>query len=146
VCIAGTDARSSCWNQWTSGLDGVTMCLAQNGAHIWEGFEYRLFFSRDETRYLLIRHSMAAASMFGNRTSVFLGVGVLVAADSQSTSSSGYRGLPLGPLIRFYLPLLSSSDNYFILLSKVPSLMRKRVCSLQCNHLLVPITILYRLI
>jgi hypothetical protein len=31
---------------------------------------------------------------------------------------------------RFYLPLLSSSDNYFIILSKAPSLTRKRVCSL----------------
>jgi hypothetical protein len=55
-------------------------------------------------------------------------------------------GLPLGPLTRFYLALLSSSDNYLILLSKAPSLTRKRVCSLQCNHSLVPITILYRLI
>jgi hypothetical protein len=46
-------------------------------------------------------------------------------------------GLPLGPMTRFYLVLLSSSDNYFILLSKVPFLTRKRVCSLQCNHSLV---------
>jgi hypothetical protein len=43
-------------------------------------------------------------------------------------------GLPLGPLTRFYLALHSSSDNYLILLSKAPSLTRKRVCSLQCNH------------
>jgi hypothetical protein len=46
-------------------------------------------------------------------------------------------GLPLGPLARFYLPLLSSVDKYFILLSKAPSLTRKQVCSLQCNHSLV---------
>jgi hypothetical protein len=46
-------------------------------------------------------------------------------------------GLPLGPLTTFYLVLLSSSDNYFILLSKASSLTRKRVCSLQCNHSLV---------
>jgi hypothetical protein len=46
-------------------------------------------------------------------------------------------GLPLGPLTRFYIALFSSSDNYFIFLSKAPSLMRKRVCSLQCNHSLV---------
>jgi hypothetical protein len=46
-------------------------------------------------------------------------------------------GLPLGPLTRFYLALLSSSDNYFILLFKASSLTRKRVCSLQCNHSLV---------
>jgi hypothetical protein len=46
-------------------------------------------------------------------------------------------GLPLGPLTRFYLVLLSSSDNYFILLSKASSLTRKRVCRLQCNHSLV---------
>jgi hypothetical protein len=44
-------------------------------------------------------------------------------------------GLPLGPLTRFYLAF--SSDNYFILCSKAPSLTRKRVCSLQCNHSLV---------
>jgi hypothetical protein len=43
----------------------------------------------------------------------------------------------LGPLTRFYLALLSSSDNYFILLSKAPSLTRKRVCSSQCCHSLV---------
>jgi hypothetical protein len=43
-------------------------------------------------------------------------------------------GLPLGPLTRFYLALLFSSDNYFILLSKAPSLTRKGACSLQCNH------------
>jgi hypothetical protein len=55
-------------------------------------------------------------------------------------------GLPMGPLTRFYLALLFSSDNYLILLSKASSLTRKRVCSLHCNHSLVPITILYRLI
>jgi hypothetical protein len=44
-------------------------------------------------------------------------------------------GLSLGPLTRFYLALLSSSDIYFILLSKAPSLTRKRVCSLQCKSL-----------
>jgi hypothetical protein len=46
-------------------------------------------------------------------------------------------GLPLRPLTRFYLALLSSSDNYFILLSKALSLTRKQVCSLQCSHSLV---------
>jgi hypothetical protein len=46
-------------------------------------------------------------------------------------------GLPLGPLTRFYLALLFSADNYFILLPKASSLTRKRVCSLQCNHSLV---------
>jgi hypothetical protein len=55
-------------------------------------------------------------------------------------------GLPLGPLTRFYLALLFSSDSYFILLSKASSLTRKRVCSLHCNHSLVPITVLYHLI
>jgi hypothetical protein len=55
-------------------------------------------------------------------------------------------GLPLGPLTRFYLALLFSSDKYLILLSKASSLTRKRVCSLQWNHSLVPITTLYRLI
>jgi hypothetical protein len=43
-------------------------------------------------------------------------------------------GLPLGPLTTFYLALLSSSDNYLILLSKASSQTRKRVCNLQCNH------------
>jgi hypothetical protein len=46
-------------------------------------------------------------------------------------------GLPLRHLTRFYLALFSSSDSYFILLSKPPSLTRKRVCSLQCNRSLV---------
>jgi hypothetical protein len=55
-------------------------------------------------------------------------------------------GLPLGPFTRFYLALLFSADNYLILLSKASSLTRKRVCSLQWNHSLVPITILYCLI
>jgi hypothetical protein len=45
-------------------------------------------------------------------------------------------GLHLGPLTRFYLALLSTSDNYFILLSKASSLTRKRVCSFQCIILL----------
>jgi hypothetical protein len=46
-------------------------------------------------------------------------------------------GLPLGPLTRFYLSLLFSSDNYLILLSMASSLTRKRVCSLQCVHSMV---------
>jgi hypothetical protein len=66
--------------------------------------------------------------------------------DSWSWSSCGRQsvdqfvwvsGLPLGPLPRFYLALLSSSENYFILLWNTPSLTRKRVCSVQCNHSLV---------
>jgi hypothetical protein len=55
-------------------------------------------------------------------------------------------GLHLGPLTRFYFALLLSADNYLILVSKASSLTRKRICSLQCNHSLVPITIFYRLI
>jgi hypothetical protein len=47
-----------------------------------------------------------------------IGVGVLV-ADSQSTSKSGYRALPLGPLTRVYFALLSL-DNYVVLLSMRP--------------------------
>jgi hypothetical protein len=46
-------------------------------------------------------------------------------------------GLPLGPITRFYLSLIFSSDNYCILLSMASSLTRKRVCSLECNHSLV---------
>jgi hypothetical protein len=38
------------------------------------------------------------------------------------------------------------ADNYLIILPKESSLMRRRVCSLQWNHSLVPITILYCLI
>jgi hypothetical protein len=49
-------------------------------------------------------------------------------------------------LTRFYLALLFSSDNYLILLSKASSLTRKRVCSLQRNHSLAPITIFSRLV
>jgi hypothetical protein len=44
-------------------------------------------------------------------------------------------GPPFGTLDQILS--FSSSDNYFILLSKAPSLTRKRVCSLQCNHSLV---------
>jgi hypothetical protein len=69
------------------------------------------------------------------------GVGVLLAADQFVWVS----GLPLGPLTRFYL-VLFSADNYLIILPKASSLTRKRVCSLQWDHSLVPITILYRLI
>jgi hypothetical protein len=65
------------------------------------------------------------------------GVGVLLAADSQSTSSSGYRASLWDPWPDFYLALLTSTDSYYFLLSKASSLTRKRVCSLQCNHSLV---------
>jgi hypothetical protein len=41
----------------------------------------------------------------------------------------------LDQILAFFF--LSSSDNYFVLLSKEPSLTRKRVCGLQCNHSLV---------
>jgi hypothetical protein len=54
-------------------------------------------------------------------------------------------GLPMGPLTRFYL-VLFSADNYLIILNKASSLTRRRVCSLQWNHSLVQITILYWLI
>jgi hypothetical protein len=55
-------------------------------------------------------------------------------------------GLLLGPLTKFYLTLLFSADNYLIILPKPSSLTRRRVCSLQCNHSLVPITILYHVL
>jgi hypothetical protein len=78
---------------------------------------------------------------------------VLLAAESQSTSVSGYRASFWDPwpdcILLFFLRL---TINFFLLL-KAPSLTRKRVCSLQFNHSLVrlltpnsPITILYRLI
>jgi hypothetical protein len=50
---------------------------------------------------------------------------------------SGYRASLWDPWPDFYLALLTSSDNYFFLLSKAPSLTRKWVCRLQCNHLLI---------
>jgi hypothetical protein len=76
-----------------------------------------------------------------------VGVEVLIAADSQSVDQFVWvSGLPLGPLTRFYLVLLFLAGNYLIILSKASSLTRKRVCSLQWNHSLVPISILYCLI
>jgi hypothetical protein len=75
--------------------------------------------------------------VFRTKSHYGVGVGVHLAADSQSTSFIWVSGLPLGPLTRFYLALLFSADNYFILLSKAPYLTRKRGCSLQCNHSLV---------
>jgi hypothetical protein len=42
--------------------------------------------------------------------------------------------LPLGTMARFYTSLLFSFDNYFVVLSRAPSLRRGRVCSLQCNR------------
>jgi hypothetical protein len=72
------------------------------------------------------------------------GVGVL-AADRQSTSS-GYRASLWDPWPDFILLFFFRPDKYLILLSKASSLTRKRVCRLQCNHSLVPITILYSLI
>jgi hypothetical protein len=55
-------------------------------------------------------------------------------------------GPPFGTLDQILSWSSFLSDNYFILLSKASSLTIKRVCSWQCNHSLVPITILYRLI
>jgi hypothetical protein len=46
-----------------------------------------------------------------------VGVGVLLAADGQSTSR--VSGLPLGPLTRVYFALLSL-DNYVVLFSMRP--------------------------
>jgi hypothetical protein len=46
-------------------------------------------------------------------------------------------GPPFGTLDQILSCSFFSSDNYFILRSKAPSLTRKRVCSLQCNHSLV---------
>jgi hypothetical protein len=58
-----------------------------------------------------------------------IGVGVLLCSRQSIDQCVWVSGLPLGPLTRFYLALLTSSDNYFFLLSKAPSLTRKRVCS-----------------
>jgi hypothetical protein len=46
-------------------------------------------------------------------------------------------GPPFGTLDQILSCSSFSSDNYFILCLKAPSLTRKRVCSLQCNHSLV---------
>jgi hypothetical protein len=45
-------------------------------------------------------------------------------------------GSPLGPMTRFY-PYPFFSDNCFVVLPRVPSLTRGRVCNLQCNPWLV---------
>jgi hypothetical protein len=46
-------------------------------------------------------------------------------------------GPPFGTLGQILSCSSFSSDNYFVLRSKAPSLTRKRVCSLQSNHSLV---------
>jgi hypothetical protein len=46
-------------------------------------------------------------------------------------------GPPFGTLDQILSCSSFSSDNYFILRSKAPSLTRKRVCILQCSHSLV---------
>jgi hypothetical protein len=61
------------------------------------------------------------------------GVGVRLAADSQSTSSSWYRAPLWGTRTRFYL--FFSFDSCFIVLPRALSLTRGRVCNLQCNRL-----------
>jgi hypothetical protein len=66
-----------------------------------------------------------------------VGVGVLLAADSQSTSASGYRASLWDPWPDFTLLFLLRLTITFFLLSKAPSLKTKRVCSLQCDHSLV---------
>jgi hypothetical protein len=43
-------------------------------------------------------------------------------------------GPPFGTLDQILTCSSFSSDSYFILHSKAPSLTRKQVCSLQCNH------------
>jgi hypothetical protein len=78
--------------------------------------------------------------------STVVGVGVLIATDSQSTSLSGYRASLWDPRPDFILFFFFSVDKYLIILSMASSLTRKRVCILQWNHPLVPITILYFLI
>jgi hypothetical protein len=66
-----------------------------------------------------------------------VGVGVLLAAYSQSTSSSGYQASLWDPWPDFILLFFLRLTITFFFLSKAPSLTRKRVCSLQCNHSLV---------
>jgi hypothetical protein len=46
-------------------------------------------------------------------------------------------GLSLGLMTRCYLSLLFSYENYFVVVPRVPSLTRGRVCSLQYNRWLV---------
>jgi hypothetical protein len=102
---------------------------------------YTILYKTEKSGVLILWH---VDSLVGNDREISnytiastVGVGVLLAADSQSTSASGYRASLWDPWPDFYLALLTSSDNYFFLFSKAPSLMRKRVCSLQCNHSLV---------
>jgi hypothetical protein len=65
-----------------------------------------------------------------------IGVGVRLAADGQSTSSSWYRASLWVPWPDIIF-LIFSFGNYFVLVPRAPSLTRGRVCSLQCNHSLV---------
>jgi hypothetical protein len=48
----------------------------------------------------------------------YVGVGVFLAADVQSTSKSGYRASLWNPLPDFILLFFFPFDNYFILLSR----------------------------
>jgi hypothetical protein len=68
-------------------------------------------------------------------TAMRIGVGVLLAADSQPVRLG--IGPPFGTLDQILSCSSFSSDTYFILRSKAPSLTRKWVCSLQRNHSLV---------
>jgi hypothetical protein len=78
---------------------------------------------------------------------LFMKLKLKLICDRQSVGQFVWvSGLPMGPLTRFYLVFLFSADNYLIILPKASSLTRRRVCSLQWNHSLVPITILYCLI
>jgi hypothetical protein len=104
-------------------------------------------FLHDSIYYLLVTRLYWGRQ--GNEESERLyifGVGVLLAADSHSTSSSGYRASFWDPWPDFILLFFFRLTITLFFFSRASSLTRKRVCNLQCNHSLVPITILYRLI
>jgi hypothetical protein len=78
-----------------------------------------------------------------------LAVEVEVEVNLRPTVSRPVRlgiGPPYGNLDQILSCSFFSADNYLIILPKASSLTRRQVCSLQWNHSLVPITILYRFI
>jgi hypothetical protein len=81
--------------------------------------------------------------------SCFIFLEVEVEVNLRPTVSRPVRlgiGPPFGTLDQIVSCSSFSADNYLISLPKASSLTRRRVCSLQWNHSLVPITILYCLI
>jgi hypothetical protein len=92
--------------------------------------------SIDTRWYQLDLNSKSPVIQYFDNRITWTGVGVRLAADSQSTSKSGYRAS------LWTIDQILSCSSFFVWQLrfssfKAPSLTRKRVCSLQCNHSLV---------